>query len=250
MLPDIKKRMTSGENYFTVPIEYFRLTDIEQAKLLNMLEESGQKILGSIFYFEDPSFKKYAMNVNLVVWQGYDKDLIRTNIISKLSEYFSNFKRKDLLPKSDLIAIIEGIDGVDTVNVFYISEDVETELGALLDINTIDSSLSMGTDDKTALKVLYASNPNASIEEKIKMVLNFNSVKTFIELHLDANGDILFQKGEIPLMRGGFKNRTGKVYWDLLDPQKLCSLNINFIRESVSDSAAQVNKANVNVLRQ
>ena len=90
-----------------------------------MLEESGRKILGSIISFVDPNFKRYSCNIWLNVWENFDKSVIRENIVNKLSEFMASFKRLDFLPKSDLIAIIENIEGVDSLNLEFVSEDVE-----------------------------------------------------------------------------------------------------------------------------
>jgi len=257
LLPNVKKRLKLGENYFTVPFKYFTLTSIEQAKILNMIEESGQKILGTIFYFEQPKFKKYAINVNLIVWNGYDKEVIRNEVINKLSEYFLNFKRKDMLPKSDLIAIIEAIDGVDSVNLFFISEEIERELAILLNYETIDASTIITQTDAGILKKLYEDESiklnkpisDLTVEEKIKNILTLSSVKNYIGKHIDINGDIIFEKGHIPVIRGSWANRSGKMYYDTLNKEKLCSLNINFIKETNIDNFSKINKANINILR-
>lgn len=253
LLPDIKKRMRSGENYFTVPLKYFTLTDVEQSKLYAMLNESGNKILGTIFYFEQPQFKRYALNIDIISWEGYDKDNIRNEIINKMSEYFAKFKRKDILPKSDLIAIIEAIQGVDSVNLHFVSELVEDMLYKAYDINLIDEidNSVINVTDKELIKSKYESEAEKkggplTNDEKLKILLTYDSVKRYIAKHIDINGDIVTSRNEIPLIRGGWKNRNRKIYYDVLSKEKMSSININFIRQSKED---KIIKSNINSLR-
>jgi hypothetical protein len=43
----------------------------------------------------------------------------------RLSDYFLSLQRRDLIPASDLVKIIEDVDGVDSVNLYFISEENE-----------------------------------------------------------------------------------------------------------------------------
>ena len=258
LLPDIKKRIRTGESYFTIPVDYFQLTDTEKAKLQNVIEESGQKVLGTTVHFLDPIFKRYAINIQITAWSGYNKDTIRENIISKMSEYFLNFKRKDLMPKSDLIAIIESVEGVDSVSVYFVSKLVEAELALLLNPDTVTNSSGILRPSEGELLIANYTKAAVSADkpvteltnnEKLKILLELDSVKTFINKHLDSNGDIIINKGEIPLIRGGWKDRFSKTYFDLVDKEKNCAINVNFIKETEKDIYSDINKSNVNNLR-
>jgi len=125
LVPDITKRLQNTENYFTVPIQYFSLTSQEQDKVLEVIESSGSKIVTTIVKIVQPELTKYVLNVSLVVFEGYSQDVIKSEIISKLSEYFLGNRRRDLVPSSDLVRIIESVQGVDSVNVSFLSESNE-----------------------------------------------------------------------------------------------------------------------------
>lgn len=125
LIPDITKRLQNTENYFTVPVQYFQLTPQEQSKVLTLIEESGSKIVTAVLKIVEPIIKRYVINISLVVFEGYSQDVIKNMIVSQLSDYFLNVRRRDLIPSSDLVKIIENVDGVDSVNVNFLSESNE-----------------------------------------------------------------------------------------------------------------------------
>jgi len=125
LIPDINKRKNSSDDYFTIPVSLFTLTAAEKTKVYDLIENSGQKILTTVLKILDPLLSKYVMNVSVIAYEGYSKDNITQQIISKSSDYFLANRRRDRLPKSDLIRIIESVEGVDSVNVWFISEKNE-----------------------------------------------------------------------------------------------------------------------------
>jgi hypothetical protein len=125
LIPDITKRLQNTENYFSVPLAYFSLTDQEEQKVLDTIEDSGSKIVTTVVKIVEPDIKKYVINISLVIFEGYSQDVIRASIVSNLSDYFLSLRRRDLIPSSDLVRIIESVEGVDSVNVSFLSEDNE-----------------------------------------------------------------------------------------------------------------------------
>ena len=75
----------------------------------------------------------------LAVFEGYDPETIKAQIINICSDYFLNIRRRDKIPRSDLIAAVEGIEGVDSVSLYYISE--ENELSKTQDPNAEEVGL-------------------------------------------------------------------------------------------------------------
>jgi hypothetical protein len=125
LVPDITKRLQNTENYFTVPFRYFSLTKQEEDKVLEVIESSGSKIVTTIVKIVQPTLTKYILNVSLIVFEGYSQDVIKSEIVSKLSDYLLSNRRRDLIPSSDLVKIIESVQGVDSVNVSFLSENNE-----------------------------------------------------------------------------------------------------------------------------
>lgn len=185
LIPDVNKRKNSADNYFSIPLELFRLSLFEKTKVYDLIEKSGQKLMTVVNKIIDPTFSRYVMFVNITAYEGYNKDVVRQQIIGKCSEYFLSNRRRDRIPKSDLIAIIESVDGVDSVNLYFVSEKNEE----------------------------YKKNIENSQKEDIA---------------LDAFGDIIMDRGELVVIRGGWSNRYGQYFNPGIDPAKPSTLNITF----------------------
>ena len=125
LVPDINKKISGNDNYFTIPQESFILTANEKDKIYDLIEGSGQKMVTAVNTIVDPIVKKYILNIALVIFEGNSKDYIKQQIIEKMSQYFATFRRRDRIPKSDLIRIIEDIEGIDSVNLWFTSESNE-----------------------------------------------------------------------------------------------------------------------------
>lgn len=126
LVPDVKKLLTRGMNYFNIPEAQFKLTQEKKNKLLQYIEKMGIKTISNDITITDPVISKYVINVTIIKTDGdYEDDAIRADIVSAMSDYFISVERRDRIPKSDLIRIIEGIDGVDSVYVKIISKKNE-----------------------------------------------------------------------------------------------------------------------------
>lgn len=138
LIPDVNKRKPSNADYFSVAYNLFFLTEEEKNKIYEFIDQSGQKILTTIIKIIDPVVKRYVLNVNISAFEGYSKDSITQQVISKCSDYFLNNRRRDKIPKSDLIAIIETCTGVDSVNLWFVSEENEVYKSDTTNINKPD----------------------------------------------------------------------------------------------------------------
>lgn len=185
LIPDVNKRRKSSDNYFSVPLEYFILTAVEKKKIYDLIEKSGQKLMTVVNKIIDPIVSKYVIFVNITAFEGFNKDVIRQNIVNKCSDYFLENKRRDRIPKSDVISVIETIEGVDSVNVTFVSQKNED----------------------------YKRN-----------VKNANKK----DINLDEYGDIIMNRGELAVIRGGWFNRSNVYYNPGIDSNKPSTLNITF----------------------
>lgn len=125
LIPDVNKRKPSNADYFSIPLNLFLLSTEEKNKIYDLIEQSGQKILTTVVKIVDPIVKKYVVNISVRSFEGYSKDVIRQSIVSKCSDYFLKNRRRDKIPKSDLVSIIESVAGVDSVNVWFVCEENE-----------------------------------------------------------------------------------------------------------------------------
>jgi hypothetical protein len=206
LIPDVNKRKPASADYFSVPIQLFLLTDDEKEKIYDYIEQSGQKIMGTEIKILDPIVKKYVMNVNVIAIEGYSKDTIRQSIISKCSDYFLKNRRRDRIPKSDIISIIETVEGVDSVNIWFVSEENEA----------------------------FKKDPN-----------NVN----LPDKGIDVFGDIIINRGEYALVRGGWETRTGYIYYDTVDQGKPGSVNVAFGKDTSDTLNLSIHRINIDQVK-
>lgn len=125
LVPDITKIFKKGTDYFNLIEQKFKLTDFQKNQILKYIEKSGTKLISTGLRILDPVPRKYVLNIGLVIYLGYDKNSIKAQIYEKIGKYFINNTRKDRIPKSDLIKLIEEIEGVDSVSIVIIGEQNE-----------------------------------------------------------------------------------------------------------------------------
>jgi len=206
LIPDVNKRKPASADYFTVPQALFLLSNDEKEKIYDFIEQSGQKIMNTVIKIIDPIIKKYILNVNIIAIEGYSKENIRQSVISKCSDYFLKNRRRDRIPKSDLIAIIESVEGVDSVNVWFVSEENE----------------------------LFKSDP-------------LNADKP--DVGIDVFGDVIINRGEYALVRGGWPARNGYFYYDTVDQGKPGSINIAFGKDTSDTLNLSLHRINVDQIK-
>jgi len=126
LVPDIQLTLKSNETYFDISLSRFKLTNAQRDRIYQLLDESGQKIVTTVVKILDPVLIKYVVNIALTIFEGNDPSTIKNQITSILSDYFLNIRRRDKIPRSDLIAAIESISGVDSVSLYFVGEANES----------------------------------------------------------------------------------------------------------------------------
>ena len=211
LIPDIAKKITSDRDYFNVPVEEFTLTADEKEMVYEILNESGRQIVTAEVRINDPVVKRYAMNIVIRYVEGFDKDEIHASIREQLSTYFIYINRRDRIPRSDIISIIENVDGVDSVNVFFISEENEKAIrDGFYEVPVY------GTDPVTDQRVLIETN---------KITIRADEDP---QLGLDEFGDVVIGPEDLAIIRGGWDDRNGSYYEATPNKNALSSLNIFF----------------------
>ena len=218
LIPDVRKKLTSDIDYFSIPEVEFSMTDAEKEMTYEILNKSGRQVVTAETRIVDPIIKKYALNVVIRWFENYDKDAIRIEIRKNLDEYFLNVNRRDRIPRSDIISIIENVDGIDSVNVFFISEENENAIR-----NGYYEIPVYGTDPITDQRVL--------IENK-KIVLKKDEDP---QLGLDSFGDVVIENNDLAIIRGGWKDRNGTYYEPIPEANKISSLNV-FYKEEIQNN--------------
>jgi len=211
LIPNIAKKITSDKDYFSVPVEEFSMTADEKEMVYEILNESGRQVVTAEVRINDPVIKRYAVNIVLRYVEGFDKDEIHASIREQLSEYFIYINRRDRIPRSDIISIIENVNGVDSVNVFFVSEENEKAISeGFYEVPVY------GTDPVTDQKVLIES-------KKVKLKADEDP-----QLGLDEFGDIVIGPEDLAIIRGGWEDRNGTFYETIPNKNAVSSLNIFF----------------------
>jgi hypothetical protein len=125
LIPKIADLLSDNENYFTIPESRFTMSVERQEHLLNYIEKCGTKLVGTDVKVLSPIISRYVLNINTIMFNNVDSEIVKSDIIKAISDYFLSINRKNRIPRSDLIRIIEGIDGVDSVNINIVSEKNE-----------------------------------------------------------------------------------------------------------------------------
>jgi hypothetical protein len=218
LIPDVKKKLTSDLDYFSIPEVEFTMTTQEKEMTYEILNNSGRQVVTAETRIVDPIIKRYALNIVVRWFDNYDKDSIRIEIRKNLDEYFLNVNRRDRIPRSDIISIIENVEGIDSVNVFFISEVNEKAIRDGFYFIPV-----YGTDPITDQRVL--------IENK-KIVLKKGEDP---QLGLDSFGDVIIENNDIAIIRGGWKDRSGTYYEPIPEANKISSLNV-FYKEAIANN--------------
>jgi hypothetical protein len=216
LVPDITVGLSSNEDYFSIPLSSFLLSEAQKLSILNLLEDSGSMIATTVVKIVEPTISRYVGNAVISIFEGNDPEIIKDKIQSTISDYFINLKRRDKVPRSDMIALIESVPGVDSVSFYFVGQANEAYHA------TVDNL------------------PNVSTSE-----LNTN-------IGLDDFGDIIIKRGELVVLRGGWNDRYGNFYEVGIVPGKPSALNISinsivpvdYLSELNAETKAQLIAAN------
>ena len=208
VIPNIKKKLSSSEDYFEVPVSEFVLDKYEKESLMAAIENSGRMLIGSEVEIVDPEVKYFIINVVLRYFENVDKSSISSNIRSLLNKYFLNISRSDIIPKSDLISLIESIEGVDTCDVFFISKDNEMAKKRGYYFDEYGDTINIGKGEDP-------------------------------QVGFDVYGNIVMDKGCIYVPRGGWKDANDNYYTVTPEDGKMGPLNI-FFDAPVSNSSYNI----------
>jgi hypothetical protein len=194
LVPDITLNISSNEDYFDVPVSDFLLTTNQKTKIINLIEDSGSMIATTVVRIIEPEIKRFVANVVITMFEGYDPETIRQAIRKKVSEYMLNLKRRDFIPKSDIIALVESVEGVDSVSFYFVGEANEKN-------QTLLRSLSNVTD--------------AQLQQQVG---------------LNEFGDIIIGRNELVVLRGGWTDRNGTDYQQGIVQGKPGALNVSIAK--------------------
>ena len=228
IIPNIKKKLSNSQDFFELPTKEFILSEYEKASIINALDNSGRMLVNAEVEIVDPTVKKYVINIIVRYFEDIDKAQIRSSIRSLLNKYYLNINRNDIVPVSDIISLVESVDGVDTCDVFFVNEENERAI-----INGY-----YYTDE-------VSWNGLEQIENHKKVSLNYDEDP---RIGFDDFGNLKVNEYEVFIPKGGWKDRDGNYYTETPEDGKLGPLNIFFIDKVDSSSYNLVMQRKLNTL--
>lgn len=178
LVPDVRKRISSNQNYFTCEESVFTLSNDEKNNILNLIDASGQRAITVENCITEPKLPRFALNVEAKIWEGYSPEDVYAQGLKALSDYFINLQRKDMIPISDIVAIFEReINGIDSVKAWFDA-----------DINN---------------KAIYCED--AEDNENPYGIDKYGDIVLTRKI-IDSSGNPKTVRDIIPLIRGGFES--------------------------------------------
>ena len=230
LIPDISRRLINNSDYFRTDLKNFYLDEDEKNAVIDFIDMSGRQVISTELQVVDPILTKYVLNVYIRIFDSVDQSTLKGEIINKITEYLLKVRRRDKIPKSDIIAVIENISGVDSVNISFVAEANEKAINNgyyIQRVNTIDRIRGLTVVTENKINLTQGDDPN---------------------IGLDDFGDIKIGLNEMPIIRGGFYDRFGNFYEDGINLNEYSSINIivkDVIRETLSVKMMNQNKTAV-----
>ncbi len=208
--PNIQLFKNQDANYFTVDLRAFELDNYEKRKIDQFLKSSGNIQLTKKYRIDSPVLSFYVMNISFISYSDALDVSVTAQMLDRISNYFLNLQRTDRIPKLDIIRELSRIRDIHSVEVQFICKKNEEYHGE--NMRRMEAS-------QQYLNSNYANNPSARRPNP-----DYNPNTT---LGLDPElGDIIFEPNEIPVIRGGWMDRNGVMYQDIVDGLGMKSVNI------------------------
>lgn len=202
LVPDVSKRISSANNYFTCDESVFSLTEEEKINIENLIEASGQRILTVENRVMSPRMPRFAINVEAKIWEGYSETDVYNDCLNEISKYLISNQRSKQFPVSDLVALLEDVKGINSVKVSF-AADRDND-------------------------ILYSKPGFYGIDEFGDIVMTRNVVDTYGSKH--ALNDLY------PLFRGGFIDPNGVQYEKTQSQQTISAFNFKVTEVTPSTS--------------
>jgi hypothetical protein len=228
-IPDARRKLLAEQDYFSIPMNEMFFDQNEYDKMSQVIQDSGQQMVTTEVIFVKPQIRKYSMDINIRYFEGYTKQEIFVNVRKAVSDYMLNITRRDKLPKSDIVYILESIEGIDAVNVRFISETEETarRLGYYE-----SKTVTVVPQEPVVLEEIGNGKQKyiffKQVEEVKTVTVDETTAIPYTVAGLDEWGDIIMEKEEVAVFRGGWLDRDGDNIVDDALMNAEAALSVNF----------------------
>ena len=208
--------------------------------MLGVIEDSGRQMVTSEAIFVQPEGVKYRMDISIRYFEGFKQEDLFNEIRSKISNYLVNIIRRDKLPKSDIVALIETIEGVDAVNVQFVSsieekarKDGYYTYNQVTSVPTTPELEGAEGDQKRLVFFKRIVEEKKVVLDQPGMLIPISGGEKAIQdwynkIGLDKYGDIILDKQEVAMFRGGWEDRNGDYVKDEPAIGEMASLSVYF----------------------
>lgn len=207
IIKNFNKNLKSGEEYFNLSENDFKLSEEQKNSIYNYVKNTGNHLSTVIYKIIDPDLCKYAMYIYIKLKsEKYNREIISKQIKNLIGEYFSNIESDMFIAKSDIIQLLKNkIDGLDSVNIYMLCEKNEDALingkykEEYFEINRLTGEY---VKKIQTVKLYSGENPN---------------------LGFDNHGNICLKSDyQFPVLMGGwqYKNLNGDLV-DIIEPLKI-----------------------------
>jgi hypothetical protein len=221
LTPNITLFKNANQSYFNVPTGAFQLDDYEKSKVSTYLRSSGNIQLTTPVVLTAPTLAYFITNIFYVLFNDADETTVQSSIIDSISTFMLTFNRIDRLPKQDILTLLAAIDGVDSIDIQFVSQNNENYHIQYQQANTNRRNQFSTVIDNTKPKPFSNYNPNLTI--------NLDPVL----------GDIIFDASQLPILRGGWSDRYGIFYSQMPSTQGFSA--VNFFKQGVTDRKTVTN---------
>jgi len=187
-LPKITDRFSINDDYFSVDTEKFLLTEDENNRILNMLDESGNVSANIAINFVKPNIRKFAAIIMLDVFDRVkglipSKDYMFEKIREALNIYLIANKRVTKIPHSDIVRILDGLNFVDTVKVVFVSAD-GSGIDSMGNISVGETEIALLRGDfRDQDNIYYEDSFLIDSENMGSINIHLNYIKNYLELN-------------------------------------------------------------------
>ena len=218
LIPNIQNYFVGDYNYFNIPLDAFYLDTYEKQKTLDYLRAMGTMSITTSVKIIDPTLSFYVMNVYIRRYSNYMEDNLRNLIISAVSNYFVTNQRFDRVVRADIIRLIKNITGIDSVNVEFISKKNEDyhRNRTQQNQNTTITFTNLSPSDQYLYPSTLPINTDRVDRYDVNRVLGLDPIQ----------GDIITEKSELAILRGGWYDRNHVYYNDVPIVNGLSTINI------------------------
>lgn len=213
LIPSVINYFQGSYNYFNIPLDAFYLDSYEKSKTLDYLKMMATMSITTSVQILDPVLSFYVVNVYIRRYSNALEDTLRNLIIQNLSDYFVYNNRFDRIVRADIIRMIKNITGIDSVNIEFISRKNEDYHNNRTQQNTNGNI--PNTNISPLDKYMYPTSPSQERYD-INKILGLDPIL----------GDIIVDKNELAILRGGWYDRNGIYYNDVPIVNGLSTINI------------------------